>query len=60
MVQWISSAFKVYIFGCLMPQLWNAAVVVMDNLPAHKVKAIAPTNSIKGAIAFGSVSVLSI
>ena len=37
-----SAAFKVYISKCLVPQLWQGAVVVMDNLPAHKVKAISP------------------
>ena len=35
-----SVAFEVYISKCLVPQLWKGAVVVMDNLPAHKVKAI--------------------
>jgi transposase len=37
-----AAAFKVYISKCLVPQLWKGAVVVMDNLPAHKVEAIAP------------------
>ena len=37
-----AAAFKVYVSKCLVPQLWKGAVVVMDNLPAHKVKAIAP------------------
>ena len=32
-----SAAFEVYISKCLVPQLWKGAVVVMDNLPAHKV-----------------------
>jgi hypothetical protein len=35
-----AAAFKVYICECLVPQLWKGAVVVMDNLPAHKVEAI--------------------
>jgi transposase len=35
-----SAAFEVYVSKCLVPQLWKGAVVVMDNLPAHKVKAI--------------------
>ena len=35
------AAFEVYVCQCLVPQLWPGAVVVMDNLPAHKVKAIA-------------------
>ena len=37
-----AAAFKVYVSKCLVPHLWKGAVVVMDNLPAHKVKAIAP------------------
>ena len=37
-----AAAFKVYVSKCLVPQLWKGAVVVMDNLPAHKVKASAP------------------
>jgi transposase len=37
-----AAAFKVYVSKCLVPQLWKGAVVVMDNLPAHKVQAIAP------------------
>lgn len=30
-------AFEVFIEKCLVPQLWSGAVVVMDNVPAHKV-----------------------
>jgi transposase len=33
-------AFEVFIEQCLVPQLWLGAVVVMDNLPAHKVDSI--------------------
>ena len=44
-----SAAFKVYISKCLVPQLWKGAVVVMDNLPAHKVKAVAPLIEAAGA-----------
>jgi putative transposase len=44
-----AAAFKVYIAKCLVPQLWKGAVVVMDNLPAHKVKAIAPLIEAVGA-----------
>ena len=33
-------AFEVFIEQCLVPQLWSGAVVVMDNLPAHKVDSI--------------------
>ena len=35
-------AFEVFIDQCLVPQLWSGAVVVMDNLPAHKVDSIKP------------------
>ena len=44
-----ASALKIYISKCLVPQLWKGAVVVMDNLPAHKVKAIAPLIEAVGA-----------
>ena len=37
-----SQAFEVFIEKCLVPQLWSGAVVVMDNLPAHKVDSIKP------------------
>ncbi len=35
-----SKAFKVFIEHCLLPELWPGAVVVMDNLPAHKLGSI--------------------
>jgi transposase len=35
-----SKAFEVFIEKCLVPQLWSGAVVVMDNLPAHKLASI--------------------
>lgn len=44
-----AAAFKVYVSKCLVPVLWRGAVVVMDNLPAHKVKAIAPLIETVGA-----------
>ena len=44
-----AAAFKVYVSKCLVPQLWKGAVVVMDNLPAHKVEAIAPLIEAVGA-----------
>jgi transposase len=44
-----AAAFKVYVSQCLVPQLWKGAVVVMDNLPAHKVEAIAPLIEAVGA-----------
>lgn len=43
------AAFEVFIRECLAPQLWQGAVVVMDNLPAHKVKAIVPLIEATGA-----------
>lgn len=42
-------AFEVFIKKCLVPQLWSGAVVVMDNLPAHKLAAIAPLIQAVGA-----------
>jgi transposase len=44
-----AAAFEVYVSKCLVPQLWKGAVVVMDNLPAHKVNAIAPLIEAVGA-----------
>ena len=44
-----AAAFQVYVSECLVPQLWKGAVVIMDNLPAHKVKAIAPLIEAVGA-----------
>lgn len=43
------NAFKVFVQKCLLPQLWSGAVVVMDNVPAHKVKEIEPLIQSKGA-----------
>ena len=42
-------AFKVFIEKCLVPQLWTGAVVVMDNLPAHKIASIEPMIKAVGA-----------
>jgi putative transposase len=50
-----SSAFAVFIEKFLGPQLWSGAVVVMDNLPAHKLTSIVPMIESLGA----SVSCLS-
>jgi transposase len=44
-----AAAFKVYASKCLVPELWKGAVVVMDNLPAHKVEAITPLIEAVGA-----------
>lgn len=35
-------AFEVFIEHFLVPNLWEGAVVVMDNLPAHKLAVIEP------------------
>ena len=37
-----SKAFEVFIEKFLVPELWEGAVVVMDNLPAHKIASITP------------------
>ncbi len=42
-------AFEVFIEKCLVPQLWSGAVVVMDNLPAHKLASILPLIRAVGA-----------
>ncbi len=34
------AVFLTYLDRVLLPQLWPGAVVVMDNLAAHKVKAV--------------------
>lgn len=43
------NAFEVFVEQCLLPQLWPGAAVVMDNVPAHKVTAIAPLIQSVGA-----------
>jgi putative transposase len=42
-------AFQVFVEKCLLPQLWEGAVVVMDNVPTHKVKEIEPLIQSVGA-----------
>jgi len=42
-------AFEVFIEKFLVPELWLGAVVVMDNLPAHKIASIAPMIQAVGA-----------
>ncbi|MEG4070994.1 transposase [Microcoleus sp. Pol11C2] len=37
-----SQAFAVFVEQCLVPNLWKGAVVVMYNLPAHKLAVIEP------------------
>lgn len=44
-----SIAFDVFIEKFLGPQLWSGAVVVMDNLPAHKLASIGPMIEAVGA-----------
>jgi transposase len=44
-----SKAFDVFIEKFLAPQLWSGAVVVMDNLPAHKLASIEPLIEAVGA-----------
>ncbi len=44
-----SKAFDVFIEKFLAPQLWTGAVVVMDNLPAHKLASIEPMIEAVGA-----------
>ena len=44
-----SQAFEVFIEKCLGPQLCSGAVVMMDNLPAHKVDSIKPMIEAVGA-----------
>lgn len=43
------NAFEVFVKKCLLPQLWSGAVVIMDNVPAHKVVAIEPIIQSVGA-----------
>ncbi|NQE38528.1 hypothetical protein E5S67_06313 [Microcoleus sp. IPMA8] len=40
-----SQAFAVFVEQCLVPNLGKSAVVVMDNLPAHKLAVIEPFDS---------------
>ncbi len=42
-------AFEVFIEKFLVPELWLGAVVVMDNMPAHKIASIAPMIQAVGA-----------
>jgi transposase len=44
-----SQAFKVFIEQCLVPKLWEGAVLIMDNLPAHKLSVIEPLIQAAGA-----------
>ena len=44
-----SEAFEVFVKYFLVPNLWEGAVVVMDNLPAHKLATIEPLIQAAGA-----------
>ena len=44
-----SKAFEVFVSKFLVPQLWSGAVVVMDNLAAHKLASITPMIEAVGA-----------
>jgi len=46
------NAFKVFVQKCLLPQLWEGAVVVMDNVPAHKVEEIEPFQQIVTSVRY--------
>jgi hypothetical protein len=43
------AAFAVFIEKLLCPQLWAGAVVMMDNLPPHKLASIVPMIEALGA-----------
>ncbi|MEG4218913.1 transposase [Microcoleus sp. Pol14C4] len=43
-------AFEVFIEHFLVPNLWEGAVVVMDNLPAHKLGTIEPLIQAAGGV----------
>jgi len=44
-----SQAFEMFLKKCLVPQLLWGAVVVMNNLPEHKVDSIKPMIEAVGA-----------
>ena len=43
-------AFAVFIEKFLCSQLWAVALIVRDNLPAHKIASIVPMIQAVGAI----------
>ncbi len=45
----VAQVFQVFIEYFLIPNLWEGAVVVMDNFPAHKLKIIEPLIQSVGA-----------
>ena len=42
-------AFEIFVEKFLVPELWSEAVVIMDNLSAHKLASIAPMIEAVGA-----------
>ena len=44
-----TNAFLTYVQQVLVPNLWEGACVVMDNLPAHKVDGVRQLIEAKGA-----------
>jgi transposase len=49
MIQWMATHLKYLPLKFLVPQLWPGAVVVMDNLSAHKRGSIVPMIEAVGA-----------
>ena len=49
MTQWMAKHLKCLPLKFLVPEFWVGAVVVMDNLPAHKMASIAPMIEAVGA-----------
>jgi putative transposase len=53
-------AFAVFIEKILCPELWKGAVVVMDNLPAHKLASIVPMIKLAVQVLFAYLHILLI
>jgi transposase len=49
MIQWMEEHLPYLLKKFLCPELWKGAVVVMDNLPAHKLASIVPMIEACGA-----------
>ncbi len=57
----MGKSFKLLESEMLVPQLWPGAVVIADNLPAHKVKGLSEAIEAVGAkIVYLSPSISSI
>ncbi len=52
-------AFVVFVEKFLVPELWSGAVVVMDNLSAHKLDSIVPMIEAVGAFIYLFILILS-